>query len=140
MCYQDILCEVYIVTLTYCIIEFRGAKQKSFINGKEIFHFPSKTRTTLITQSIIVISVLISVVVGVVISIYIMRRALSYSIGSDAQTVASITNAIQITIFNIIYSYIANALTDRENHRTDTEFEDSMVSKLFLFQVTFTPY
>lgn len=71
-----------------------------------------------------------------VVSIYIMRRALSYSIGSNAQTVASSVNAIQITIFNIIYSYIATALTDRENHRTDTEYEDSMISKLFLFQVT----
>jgi hypothetical protein len=78
------------------------------------------------------------VVIIKVVSIYIMKRALSHSIGSNAQTVASFVNALQITVFNIIYSYIATALTDRENHRTDTEYEDSMISKLFLFQVIIT--
>ncbi|CAE7679401.1 Ano4, partial [Symbiodinium microadriaticum] len=37
-------------------------------------------------------------------------------------------------VFNFIYSKVADILTARENHRTDTEFEDSMISKLFLFQ------
>lgn len=63
-----------------------------------------------------------------------MRHALSYSIGSAAQTVTSIVNAVQIQIFNAIYSLLADALTERENHRTDTAFEDSMIAKLFLFQ------
>jgi hypothetical protein len=70
-----------------------------------------------------------------VISIYIVRNALAKSIGSQAQLVASLANALQIQIFNYLYSLLADSLTERENHRTDTEFEDSMIAKTFLFQV-----
>ena len=35
---------------------------------------------------------------------------------------------------NIIYGGIAIRLTDYENHRTDTEYEDSLISKTFVFQ------
>jgi len=114
--------------------EFKGDTIKSFVDGKEIMHFPQKKRNSLIIESCVVIGVLIAVVIGAVVSIYIMRRALSKPLGSNAQTVASIANSVQISIFNAIYSLVADWLTTRENHRTDTEFEDSMISKLFLFQ------
>ena len=51
-----------------------------------------------------------------------------------ASVVASILNAFQIQTMNIIYGSIADALTDRENHRTDTQYEDSLIAKMFLFQ------
>lgn len=35
---------------------------------------------------------------------------------------------------NAVYSDMAISLTDRENHRTDTEYEDSLIAKLFAFQ------
>ena len=47
---------------------------------------------------------------------------------------ASIANAVQITILNFIYGELATALTHRENHRTDTEYEDSLIAKIFVFQ------
>lgn len=39
----------------------------------------------------------------------------------NSQTLASIANAVQIQVMNYIYSFIANALSERENHRTDTQ-------------------
>ena len=54
--------------------------------------------------------------------------------GSSAQTVASILNAAQIQIFNFLFQFLAAVLTNRENHRTDTQYEDAMIAKLFLFQ------
>ena len=33
-----------------------------------------------------------------------------------------------------VNSIVAAALSLRENHRTDTEYEDALISKLFLFQ------
>ena len=54
--------------------------------------------------------------------------------GTAAQTVASILNAAQIQIFNFLFQFLAAVLTNRENHRTDTQYEDAMISKLFLFQ------
>lgn len=43
-------------------------------------------------------------------------------------------SAIQIAVFNIIYGYAASYLTDLENQRTDSMYEDSMIAKLFMFQ------
>lgn len=48
--------------------------------------------------------------------------------------IASIANAVQITILNFVYGELATALTNRENHRTDTEYEDSLIAKIFVFQ------
>ena len=35
---------------------------------------------------------------------------------------------------NMIYGDIAIRLTDYENHRTDTDYEDSLIAKTFVFQ------
>lgn len=48
-------------------------------------------------------------------------------------TCASVLNTVQIMIFKYLYSFISTALNDMENHRTQTEFEDSMISKLTIF-------
>eukprot|EP00604_Paraphysomonas_vestita_P001703 CAMPEP_0174817746 /NCGR_PEP_ID=MMETSP1107-20130205/254_1 /TAXON_ID=36770 /ORGANISM="Paraphysomonas vestita, Strain GFlagA" /LENGTH=652 /DNA_ID=CAMNT_0016028733 /DNA_START=1071 /DNA_END=3029 /DNA_ORIENTATION=+ len=114
--------------------EFKGETKKSLINGQFVMYFPPKQRMVLIAQSSAVIATLILVVIGAVTSIYIIKRALAEPLGSNAQTVASILNSVQISVFNLIYSFVADKLTERENHRTDTEYEDSMISKLFLFQ------
>ncbi|CAM9545997.1 unnamed protein product [Ectocarpus sp. 8 AP-2014] len=47
--------------------------------------------------------------------------------------VTSVINSIQIQVLNAVYKKVAVALTDFENHRTSTEYEDSLVSKLFCF-------
>lgn len=48
-------------------------------------------------------------------------------------TCASVLNTVQIMIFKYLYSFISTFLNDMENHRTQTEFEDSMISKLTIF-------
>ena len=106
----------------------------SFINGAKINYFPQSQRDSLIAQSVVLISLMIMLVVGCVASIYILRFHLYSSIGSNASVVASIVNAIEITILNFIYGKVAVKLTKRENHRTDTEYEDSLIAKTFVFQ------
>lgn len=102
--------------------DFKGQTIKSFIDGSEIRYFSTKTRNKFLAQSFAAIVGLILVVVGVVASIYVIRSALSGSIGdSNAQTVASIANAVQIQVLNYVYSFLANALSERENHRTATQ-------------------
>ena len=57
-------------------------------------------------------------VIGIVISIYVVRFTIQSDVGNtDAQYVASALNALQIQIMNYIYSFLANALTNYENHR-----------------------
>jgi hypothetical protein len=70
-----------------------------------------------------------------VVSIYIIRAALSGPVGSAAQIISSIINAIQIQFFKYWYISLADSLTEWENPRTDTEFEDAMIPKLYMFEV-----
>lgn len=114
--------------------EFKGKMKKSHIDGSEVLYFPQKQRNVYLAQSALAIGSLIMLVIGVLASIYVLRAALAPSMGADAQTIASILSAVQIQFFNFVYTLVADALAERENHRTDTEFEDSMVIKLFVFQ------
>jgi hypothetical protein len=104
------------------VADFRGKTIKSFIDGSDIRYFPSKQRSTFLFQSFGAIAALITLVVGIVVSIYVIRYTISGAVGpSNAQTIASIANAVQIQVLNFVYSFLANALSERENHRTATQ-------------------
>jgi uncharacterized protein YoxC len=114
--------------------DFRGQRIKSYIDGKDVVYFSSAKRNQYVMQSLLVVALLIAAVVGLVASIYVIRFAIQPYIGTNAQTVASVANSIQILIANAVYTFLATALTNRENHRTETQYEDSLISKIFLFQ------
>lgn len=48
--------------------------------------------------------------------------------------IKSLLIAIQIQVCNSIYSDVALKLNDYENHRTNTEYEDALITKTFLFE------
>jgi anoctamin-10/anoctamin-7 len=79
-------------------------------------------------------------VIAVVGSIFILKLVLSaipeltYGGTQLAGIIASIANAVQIQVMNMIYGGIAIRLTEYENHRTDTMYEDALISKTFVFQ------
>jgi len=52
---------------------------------------------------------------------------------ADWSPVADIINAISIAVLDIAYKKVAIKLTSFENCRTQTEFNDSLITKLFLF-------
>ena len=41
--------------------------------------------------------------------------------------------AVNIEIFNFIYSKMALKMTEQENHKTQTQFEQSLIIKTFIF-------
>lgn len=47
--------------------------------------------------------------------------------------------SLEIQIMNFVYKKIAVWTTERENHRTDTIFEDTLIAKLAVFQVLHEP-
>ena len=97
-------------------------------------YFSSRLRNIRISLSTLAIGGLIALVLGSVSSIYIMRFAISPVIGNaNAQTVASIINSVLIQLLNSLYSFLANALTEWENHRTDTEVINRNYINLFSF-------
>lgn len=79
---------------------------------------------------------LIVVVMGVVASIFVLKYFMIFKWGLEdyGNIVASLANAIQIQVMNMVYGGLALKLNDYENHRTDTEYEDSLIAKTFVFQ------
>lgn len=116
--------------------EFRGDIIKSYINGRDFTFYPAQKYRQLVAISQTVITSFVILVIGVVAAIYVFRFFLQNkdSTSPYSSLVASVLNTVQITVFNMIYQYLAKVLTDRENHRTDTLYEDSLIVKMFVFQ------
>jgi len=61
-------------------------------------------------------------------------RIVLQKIDKNYAIAASIINAISIIVLNQVYSKIALALNEWENHRTDTDYDDALIAKTFAFQ------
>ena len=81
--------------------------------------------------SISVTVFLIILVLSFVASFLILKNTYEYVY---VYYLASLGNALQIQIFNVIYGKLALILTEMENHRTRVEYEDSLIIKTFIFQ------
>eukprot|EP00475_Leptophrys_vorax_P019655 TRINITY_DN26951_c0_g1_i1.p1 TRINITY_DN26951_c0_g1~~TRINITY_DN26951_c0_g1_i1.p1 ORF type:complete len:822 (+),score=220.07 TRINITY_DN26951_c0_g1_i1:213-2468(+) len=115
--------------------EFRGMWVRSPITGKlqEFFPFMEKVRRQLISRG--VIFVLICCVIAAVSGIFVLRSFLVLEVNAVlGKYIAAVVNVVQIQIFNFIYSKISARLNEYENHRTETEYRDAMISKNFLFK------
>ena len=114
--------------------EYIGNLQLSYIDGsKHLYYSPFEARNRL-AESYSVVGVFILLVVASVVSIYLLRYELLFtSMAGSASIIASVLNTIVIMLFNYAYSEVALKLTVAENHRTDTEFEDSLILKQFMF-------
>ena len=61
---------------------------------------------------------------------------LQVALDTDALAEEIVPNAVQaivIQILNAVYRGMAKEMTDNENHQTATQYEDSLVGKLYLF-------
>lgn len=123
--------------------EFEGELTKSAIDGSPIYYYPRFKRYFKLFNSAIVIFSFIIVVISSIAGIFVLRFVLSQKKYSASLTVGSIQlgsiitsliNAVNIQVFNAVYGSVAIILTDFENHRRNTEYEDSLIVKTFLFQ------
>jgi len=132
---------------------FRGDGNKhitSFIDGHEGYqYYPARKRSRKVVQAYVVISFCMLCVFAIVSSIYYTQNVARHSqaLGcntddpivrascySNAQTIASTLNAVQIQFTNVMFTTVAWYFTERENNRTDTIFQDSLTIKIFIFQ------
>ncbi|CAM9598929.1 unnamed protein product, partial [Ectocarpus sp. 8 AP-2014] len=104
----------------------------------------SESRKRFIFSQTVILG-LILVVIGVVASIFWLKyfltqaspaqsSALDVRGVSFATIIPPLVNAVQIQVMNAFYGTVAIKLTDLENHRTDTEYEDNLIAKTFMFQ------
>jgi len=101
--------------------------EKIKITGKQTLYFSQRKKNWLLFKSFARIFVFCSAVIGTVAGIYILRSylsSISESVAGSAAYVSSIMNAVQVLIYGSLYEKESVKLTDSENHRTDSEYED----------------
>ena len=109
--------------------EFRGEVVASPIDGNTIRYYPEAKRTHTQRLSMFVTFINILIVMAFIGFVMLLKGW-----PGNWSTYSSIINSIGIQIFNTIYNKMARKLTNMENYRTDTHFEDSLILKLFFFQ------
>lgn len=119
--------------------EYTGDTMHSYINGEVIKYFPPAVRTKLMAVSAAVITCMIMLVIACVAVIfyakwYVNNKVNNTSTAASESEGLALVNALQIQLLNYLYQELAIHLTNKENHRTATEHEDSLIGKLFLFQ------
>lgn len=113
---------------------FEGKVIQSAIDGSPTIHVPVWERAIQSIKSYFTILGAATVIVGWLAIIFLIRKVLSSSGFLVGIVVSSIIFAILIQLFNPLYMRLAVRLNDKENHRTDTEYEDALISKMFIFQ------
>lgn len=117
--------------------EFEGLMQRDPVSNKmkrkRINEFWHKLRV-FISYSVVLVFVV--GVAGMIGSILFLRYVL---IGKEDLTLlglimAGVLNALQIRFMNIIYGKIAVVLNDWENHETETEYNNKLAMKVFMFK------
>lgn len=99
------------------------------------YYFPRYKRViraVLISTPVTIVAIIISMVLTYLLVYYLP----GYMAGRGEMSAfywAPILNSILIVIMSSFYRRIATKLTDYENHRTDSQWEDALIVKLFLF-------
>jgi anoctamin-10/anoctamin-7 len=113
--------------------EFDGERVRSPVDGSLIKYFPWYRRIARFFFSQTVIWGLIVIVLGLVVSIFILRREMR-KLGTRGLIITSVINAVQIQVLNFVYALVANQLNNWENHRTQSDWENALIAKTFLFK------
>jgi hypothetical protein len=119
--------------------QYQGIKRRSPITDEmEEIYFPPSKRIKLIILAVSVSLLILSLVLGIVAGLIVLKWQITDSLiigGFNlAGPVCSVLNAIQIIFFNTIYGRLARVLTDMENHKTENQYQDSYILKVFAFQ------
>jgi len=64
----------------------------------------------------------------------VMRVVTTHTGGVPGMVIVGIINFAMIETMNKVYIVIAQRMTDWENHCTQTEYDDQLIAKLFIFQ------
>lgn len=119
--------------------QFKGMLRRSPVtDDMEEIHYESTKRIKSYIISGFTTSLIILIVLAIVAGLLILKQSNTtifiYNGVDYVSLVCSVANAIQIQIFNIIYAKLVKVLTDLENHKTQNDYEDSLVLKTFCFQ------
>ena len=111
---------------------FNGKKRRNPITDElDEVHLENWKRWKYFIISYLVTSVFICLVISIVVGLFFIKQEYQ---NKYVTTACSFINALQIQVFNKIYKKIAVLLTEMENHKTQSDHEDSLILKTFAFQ------
>lgn len=116
--------------------EFYGIPTRHAVTGAPTFYYARHLRLRKTLKAYWYIFLSLGVIIGALALIFFVRFVMTYNEYASmyAAPVTSIMTALQIEALNYYFSLVAIALNDSENWRTDTEYEDGLISKAFIFQ------
>lgn len=119
--------------------QYKGIKRRSPVTDElEEIYYPESKRVKFLILAVTVSLLIISLVLGIVAGLIILKSELAdklvVSTFNLAGPICSVLNAIQILVFNVIYQKLAKIMTDFENHKTENQYQDSYIWKVFAFQ------
>lgn len=120
----------------------RASRSRSKVDGKPAFNTNPVWHKVVGTATGSVTLTMLGVVIVVVGCIFWLRVFLvqrSKDNGGPIPNgfpdyITSVINAIQIQVMNYLYTHMATWLTNKENHRTATAYDNSLIIKLAIFQ------
>ncbi|RQM25987.1 hypothetical protein B5M09_000811 [Aphanomyces astaci] len=119
--------------------QFRGVRRLNPVDNTHQMWVQSTVRARWrIRASFLVVFVMVLIVLVALTGLFYLKH-LSANMDSPkwkawAAVGVSALNSVQITVLNMVYRWVANVLNAWENHRTDVEFENNLITKVFLFQ------
>nr|XP_011452544.2 anoctamin-7 isoform X3 [Crassostrea gigas] len=118
--------------------------EKNPITGVKEPHFPPRDRIPRILSGFAVIIIMMSLVLIFIVAVIMYRILVSIPLFQNktlrgqanliASTSSAVVNLILIMALGKVYEKLALKLTQWEMHRTQTEFEDQLTFKVFIFQ------
>lgn len=110
-------------------------RMRSVVNNKKRWSYPLWLRRRQYI-SFLVVSLAVAAQVAVVVAVYVLEYHLTHQLGfAWGPTACSFLSAAQILAFSSLFGMLADALSDWENHRTQTAYEDSRILKTFSFEL-----
>ncbi|KAG0037494.1 Anoctamin-7 [Podila clonocystis] len=117
--------------------EFKPTSTRiSPVTGRVELYYPRYKQLVSIFMSVMVVVISIGIVVVSVGSLMIFSIAIKKSPQFNSAVSTAITavlNLVVIMLLGTVYARLAKILTDNENHRRLTQYEDALILKRFLF-------
>ncbi|KAF1327051.1 Anoctamin-like protein, partial [Globisporangium splendens] len=127
--------------------QFRGTISYNPVTDAEEMTYESRAkRRRAFLISIVVVLMMVGIVIVALVALFLLKHIINDTNKLKAYKLSNpdyrktltmgVTglNAVQILILNTVYRGVAKKLNDLENHRTDREYENHLVIKVFLFQ------
>lgn len=112
---------------------FKGEKIRSSIDGHWILHYAwAKKLIRILMTHTMVVSLLIATVLGII--GIVGYRTTFERIETVGQFATGVITSGYILALNFVFGYVAVWLNDLENHKTDSEYENALILKHFMFK------